>query len=294
MSTNVVMEALSPTMEEGRLVEWKKQEGEAVAVGDVLAEVETDKAVMELVARAGGTLIKQVVPAGTTVPVSELVAVIAYSFWERQFAGDTSAVGQTLRIDGVPFTIVGVTPRGFSGMQATVAAEITIPLGGLEHLAGRTPSRDRPPQASHVLARLKPDMSLEAARAHVNTLWPDVQAATLPPNLTPEARADTLQLRPLVESAGRGFSSLRATASATCSSSSRLKLVTVSMVPVPRNLPVKTQFTAALRPARLAVIRSSVTISLALAISATGRRASLPFSSSRSSRSLPSRPPMRP
>jgi pyruvate dehydrogenase E2 component (dihydrolipoamide acetyltransferase) len=76
MSTKVVMEALSPTMEEGRLVEWKKQEGDAVAVGDVLAEVETDKAVMELVARAGGTLLKQVIPAGTTVPVSELVAVI--------------------------------------------------------------------------------------------------------------------------------------------------------------------------------------------------------------------------
>src|SRR5215210_1307385 len=76
MATKVVMEALSPTMEEGRLVEWKKGEGDAVAVGDVLAEVETDKAVMELVARAAGTLLKQVVPAGTTVPVSELVAVI--------------------------------------------------------------------------------------------------------------------------------------------------------------------------------------------------------------------------
>ena len=76
MATKVVMEALSPTMEEGRLVEWKKGEGEPVAVGDVLAEIETDKAVMELVARAGGTLLKQVVPAGTTVPVSELVALI--------------------------------------------------------------------------------------------------------------------------------------------------------------------------------------------------------------------------
>ena len=76
MPTKVVMEALSPTMEEGRLVEWKKQEGETVAAGDVLAEVETDKAVMELVARAGGTLLKQVVPAGATVPVSELVALI--------------------------------------------------------------------------------------------------------------------------------------------------------------------------------------------------------------------------
>jgi pyruvate dehydrogenase E2 component (dihydrolipoamide acetyltransferase) len=76
MATKVVMEALSPTMEEGRLVEWKKNEGDAVAVGDVLAEVETDKAVMELVARAAGTLIKQAVAAGATVPVAATVAWI--------------------------------------------------------------------------------------------------------------------------------------------------------------------------------------------------------------------------
>ena len=76
MPTNVVMEALSPTMEEGRLVEWKKQEGDPVAVGDVLAEVETDKAVMELVARAAGTMLKHIVEAGSTVPVSDPVAVI--------------------------------------------------------------------------------------------------------------------------------------------------------------------------------------------------------------------------
>ncbi|MBA2627514.1 MAG: pyruvate dehydrogenase complex dihydrolipoamide acetyltransferase [Gemmatimonadales bacterium] len=76
MSTKVVMEALSPTMEEGRLVEWKKNEGDAVAVGDVLAEVETDKAVMELVARTAGTMLKHVVAAGATVPVSEPVAII--------------------------------------------------------------------------------------------------------------------------------------------------------------------------------------------------------------------------
>src|SRR5258708_33187271 len=71
MATRIVMEALSPTMEEGRLVEWKKREGDPVAVGDVIAEVETDKAVMELVARAGGTLLKQLVPAGATVPVPQ-------------------------------------------------------------------------------------------------------------------------------------------------------------------------------------------------------------------------------
>jgi pyruvate dehydrogenase E2 component (dihydrolipoamide acetyltransferase) len=76
MATKIVMEALSPTMEEGRLIEWKKQEGDPIAVGDVLAEVETDKAVMELVARAGGTLLKQLVGAGATVPVSAPVGWI--------------------------------------------------------------------------------------------------------------------------------------------------------------------------------------------------------------------------
>ena len=70
------MEALSPTMEEGRLVEWKKKEGDKVSQGEVLAEVETDKAVMELVARADGVMLKHIVTEGTTVPVSGLVAVI--------------------------------------------------------------------------------------------------------------------------------------------------------------------------------------------------------------------------
>jgi len=70
------MEALSPTMEEGRLVKWAKREGEAVKTGDTLAEVETDKAVMELVARADGQLIKVMVAEGTTVPVGNVVAYI--------------------------------------------------------------------------------------------------------------------------------------------------------------------------------------------------------------------------
>lgn len=76
MATTVVMEALSPTMEEGRLVEWKMAEGAKVSVGDVLAEVETDKAIMELVARVDGTLLKHLVPAGSTVPVADPVGII--------------------------------------------------------------------------------------------------------------------------------------------------------------------------------------------------------------------------
>ena len=76
MATKVHMEALSPTMEEGRLVKWTKQEGDAVKTGDTIAEVETDKAVMELVARADGQLIKVLVAEGSTVPVGNVVAYI--------------------------------------------------------------------------------------------------------------------------------------------------------------------------------------------------------------------------
>ena len=77
MATKVVMEALSPTMEEGRLVKWLKNEGDAVKSGDVLAEVETDKAVMELVARGDGVVRKRIANEGDASPVGTLLAVIA-------------------------------------------------------------------------------------------------------------------------------------------------------------------------------------------------------------------------
>jgi pyruvate dehydrogenase E2 component (dihydrolipoamide acetyltransferase) len=76
MATKVVMEALSPTMEEGRLVKWTKAVGDAVKSGETLAEVETDKAVMELVARADGQLLQQAVKEGDTVPVGDVVGYI--------------------------------------------------------------------------------------------------------------------------------------------------------------------------------------------------------------------------
>ena len=77
MITKVVMEALSPTMEEGRVVTWHKKEGDNVTVGDIVAEVETDKAVMELQARGDGILRRIVAGEGTTVEVGKLVAIIA-------------------------------------------------------------------------------------------------------------------------------------------------------------------------------------------------------------------------
>ena len=78
MSINVLMPALSPTMEKGNLAKWLKSEGDAVKPGDVIAEIETDKATMEVEAVDEGILAKIIVPAGTQdVPVNELIAIIA-------------------------------------------------------------------------------------------------------------------------------------------------------------------------------------------------------------------------
>jgi len=78
MPINILMPALSPTMEKGNLAKWLKKEGDKVKPGDVIAEIETDKATMEVEAVDEGTLAKIVVPEGTAdVPVNQLIAVLA-------------------------------------------------------------------------------------------------------------------------------------------------------------------------------------------------------------------------
>ncbi|MXY30000.1 MAG: 2-oxo acid dehydrogenase subunit E2 [Gammaproteobacteria bacterium] len=77
MATKVHMEALSPTMEEGQVVKWLKAEGDQIAAGDLLAEIETDKATMELVARGDGVLRAILLGEGRTAPVGDVIAVIA-------------------------------------------------------------------------------------------------------------------------------------------------------------------------------------------------------------------------
>ena len=73
----VILAKLSPTMEEGTIVKWNKNEGDAVKSGDVLAEIETDKANMEMEALGSGVLRKILVPAGGKAPVGALIGVIA-------------------------------------------------------------------------------------------------------------------------------------------------------------------------------------------------------------------------
>src|SRR3954466_8815957 len=78
MPINILMPALSPTMEKGNLAKWLKKEGDKVKSGDIIAEIETDKATMEVEAIDEGTIAKILVPEGTQdVPVNDVIAVLA-------------------------------------------------------------------------------------------------------------------------------------------------------------------------------------------------------------------------
>src|SRR5438105_13985561 len=92
MPINILMPALSPTMEKGNLAKWLKKEGDKVKSGDVIAEIETDKATMEVEAGDEGTLAKILVPEGTQdVPVHDVIAVLAGDGEDVEAASEAAA-----------------------------------------------------------------------------------------------------------------------------------------------------------------------------------------------------------
>src|SRR6202789_4142536 len=92
MPINILMPALSPTMEKGNLAKWLKKEGDKVKSGDVIAEIETDKATMEVEAVDEGTIAKILIPEGTQdVPVNDVIAVLAGDGEDVKAAGAGAA-----------------------------------------------------------------------------------------------------------------------------------------------------------------------------------------------------------
>jgi len=147
MATKVFMEALSPTMEEGRLVKWLKNEGDVVKSGEPLAEVETDKAIMELVARGDGVLRKRFVGEGDARPVGQLVGVIAapdenIDALIAEAGGAPSSAGATAAPAAQPAQVVAQTretagaspvprtPNESQGEASTPPQQKTIAAGG--------------------------------------------------------------------------------------------------------------------------------------------------------------------
>ena len=116
MTINILMPALSPTMTEGTLATWHKKEGDKVKSGDVIAEIETDKATMEVEAVDEGTIAKIVVPEGTQdVPVNDVIAVLAGDGGEKFKAllVHFKAYGSRFKIDPFLLTAQGYQESGF-------------------------------------------------------------------------------------------------------------------------------------------------------------------------------------
>ena len=103
MPIEVLMPALSPTMTEGNLVKWHKQEGDAISSGDVIAEIETDKATMEVESVEDGTLGKILIPEGTeNVKVNALIALILESGEAKDTLKDYKATAPVTEITAPP------------------------------------------------------------------------------------------------------------------------------------------------------------------------------------------------
>jgi pyruvate dehydrogenase E1 component beta subunit len=108
MPIQVLMPALSPTMEEGKLAKWMKSEGDEVSAGDVIAEIETDKATMEVEAVDEGRLGKILVPEGTEgVKVNTPIAVILAHGEDASAAEGASAPPAATAVDSAPPTTTG-------------------------------------------------------------------------------------------------------------------------------------------------------------------------------------------
>jgi pyruvate dehydrogenase E2 component (dihydrolipoamide acetyltransferase) len=113
MPTNILMPALSPTMEKGNLARWLKKEGDKVKAGDIIAEIETDKATMEYEAVDEGTLAKIVVPSGTQdVAVNAVIAVLAGE-------GEDVKVAASGAAKSVPPKVIATAPQAAPPPKST-------------------------------------------------------------------------------------------------------------------------------------------------------------------------------
>jgi predicted permease len=133
------------------------------------------------------------------------VAVLGYECWNQRYRGDPNVIGQTIWVEDRPLTIVGVTPKGFSGIIIDAASEVTVPIG----YSGRTTYRDRKVSGLDVCARLKPGIRISQAQAQLKSAWPSVLQAAVPQDYAGNERNAFLSQRLVVASASTGNSFLR-------------------------------------------------------------------------------------
>src|SRR5438876_1819276 len=140
---------------------------------------------------------------------SSQVAVLGYEFWQSRFGGALDVVGKQIRVEGHPFTIIGVTRKWFTGLSIGGPPDITIPITAYPQLTeGNEFTLDtRSILWLSVIGRLKDGITIEQARAQLQSFWLDVLLATASTE-TPGARRERfLSMGLEVTSAAKGFRS---------------------------------------------------------------------------------------
>ena len=138
------------------------------------------------------------------------VAVISHAFWQRHYGGATDVIGRTQVIDRVPFTIAGVLPPGFFGVDVGTTFDIAVPLSTEPLIRGRDSFLDRSTTSwLSVVVRLKDGQTLSAAQEAVGALLPHIRGVTMPEEFSAESKARYLTGPIAVESAALGSSRMR-------------------------------------------------------------------------------------
>lgn len=138
------------------------------------------------------------------------VALISHGFWQRRFGGSSDTIGRTLTIERVPYTIVGVTPPSFFGLNVGTSFDVMLPLE-TEPLLGRIPKRLDSPNWTwmQVMARLAPGQTAESLTVALSVAQPLIREATMPPFTHADDRDRYLRAAWKVSEAPGGVSRLR-------------------------------------------------------------------------------------
>jgi len=138
------------------------------------------------------------------------VAVLSYGFWQREYGGRADVIGQSIQLDGHPFTIIGVSQRDFRGLQIGRAFDIAAPLGTEPIVRGKESSLDRRSNWwLTVFGRLAPGQTQEQAQARLRDFLPQVREATLPQDWPAIDLKDYLKEPIALVAGGTGVSNLR-------------------------------------------------------------------------------------
>jgi predicted permease len=138
------------------------------------------------------------------------VAVLSYDFWQREYGGAADVLNRRLNLDSHRVPIVGVTPRGFNGIQVGEAVEIYVPLCAEGTLNRENSALDK--RANWwvwIFGRLKPGIGEQEALARLNTLAPHIFAATMPPDYPSYAQKCHLGRRFDLLPGANGYSNVR-------------------------------------------------------------------------------------